>query len=203
MPTLRHGWTMGGYCTLRCFIAISLPRELKAEILGIQDRLKSAGADVSWTRQEGMHLTLKFLGEIEEKGIPKIERALDMAVDGVTTFVLSVSGMGIFPDLRSPRVVWIGLKEEGNNLIKLHKGVEEELKKIGFPSEERRFTPHITLGRIRSNRNIEKLLKLIDAEKGVDSGGVEVSDLHLIKSELKPSGAVYTELYSVMLSSGH
>ena len=187
---------------MRCFIAISLPDERKAEISGIQERMKTAGADLSWTRQEGMHLTLKFLGEVEEKRIPKIERSLDMAVDGITTFTLSVSGMGIFPDLRSPRVVWIGLKEEGNNLIKLHKGVEEELKKIGFPSEERRFTPHITLGRIRSNRNIEKLLKLIDAEKGIDTGGFEVSEIHLIKSELKPSGAVYTELYSVMLSSG-
>ena len=188
---------------MRCFVAISLPEELKASISGIQERLKTAGADVSWTRQEGMHLTLKFLGEVEEKMIPNIERALDMAVDGITTFTLSVSGMGIFPDMRRPRVVWIGLKEEGDNLIRLHKGVDEELKKTGFPSEDRRFTPHITLGRIRSNRNIEKLLKLIDAEKGVDSGSFEVSDLHLIKSELKPSGAVYTELYSVMLSSGH
>ena len=188
---------------LRCFIAISLPEELKAKISGIKEKLKSAGADVSWTRPEGMHLTLKFFGEIEDKKIPKIEKALDMAVDGITTFTLSVSGMGIFPDMRRPRVVWIGLKEEGDNLIRLHKGVDEELKKTGFPSEDRRFTPHITLGRIRSNRNIEKLLKLIDAEKGVDSGSFEVSDLHLIKSELKPSGAVYTELYSVMLSSGH
>ena len=188
---------------MRCFIAIVLPEELKAKIAGIQDRLKTAGADVSWTRQEGMHLTLKFLGEVEEKRTPEIERALDMAVDGITAFTLTVSGMGIFPDMRRPRVVWIGLKEEGDNLIRLHKGVDEELKKTGFPSEDRRFTPHITLGRIRSNRNIEKLLKLIDVEKGVDSGSFEVSDLHLIKSELKPSGAVYTELYSVMLSSGH
>ena len=188
---------------MRCFVAISLPEELKASISGIQDRLKTAGADVSWTRQEGMHLTLKFLGEVEEKMIPEIERALDMAVDGITTFTLSVSGMGIFPDLKRPRVVWIGLKEEGDNLIRLHKGVDEELKKTGFPSEDRRFTPHITLGRIRSNRYIEKLFKLIDAEKGIDTGGFEVSEIHLIKSELKPSGAVYTELYSVMLSSGH
>ncbi len=188
---------------MRCFIAISLPEELKAKISGIQEKLKAAGADVSWTRPEGMHLTLKFFGEIEDRRIPKIEKALDTAVDGISPFTLSVSGMGIFPDMRRPRVVWIGLKEEGDNLIRLHKGVDEELKKTGFPSEDRRFTPHITLGRIRSNRNIEKLLKLIDAEKDVDSGSFDVSDLHLIKSELKPSGAVYTELYSVMLSSRH
>ncbi len=187
---------------MRCFIAISLPEELKAKISGIQEKLKAAGADVSWTRPEGMHLTLKFLGDIEEKRIPKIERVLDMAVDGISTFSLSVSGMGIFPDMRRPRVVWIGLKEEGGNLIRLQNGVEEELKKIGFPTENRRFTPHITLGRIRSNRNTEKLLRLIDNEKSADTGRFEVSEIHLIKSELKPAGAVYTKLYSAMLSTG-
>lgn len=188
---------------LRCFVAISLPDELKAKISGIQEKLKLAGADVSWTRPEGMHLTLKFFGEIEDKRIPKIEKALDMAVADVSTFSLSVSGIGTFPDMRRPRVIWIGLKEDGSNLFTLQKGVEEELKNIGFPSEDRRFSPHITLGRIRSNRNIEKLLRLIDEEKGIDTGGFDVSEIHLIKSELKPTGAVYTELYSVMLSSGH
>ncbi len=187
---------------MRCFIAISLPEELKAKISGIQEKLKAAGANVSWTRPEGMHLTLKFFGEIEDKRIPKIEKALDLAVDCISTFTLSVSGMGIFPDVRRPRVVWIGLKEEGNNLVRLHKGVEEELKKIGFPSEDRRFTPHITLGRVRSNKNMDKLLKLIEEEKSSELGSFNVSEVHLIKSELKPSGAVYTELYSVILSSG-
>ena len=187
---------------LRCFIAISLPEELKAKISGIKEKLKSAGADVSWTRPEGMHLTLKFFGEIEDKRIPKIEKALDAVVDGISTFTLSVSGMGTFPDVRRPRVVWIGLKEEGNNLVRLHKGAEEELKKIGFPSEDRRFTPHITLGRIRSNKNIDKLLKLIEEEKTAELGSCKVSEVHLIKSELRPSGADYTELYSVILSSG-
>ena len=187
---------------MRCFIAISLPDERKAEISGIQERLKTAGADVSWTRPEGMHLTLKFLGDLEEKIISKIERSLDMAVDGITTFTLSVSGVGIFPDMRRPRVIWIGLNEDGSNLIKLHKGVGEELRKIGFPAEERRFTPHITLGRLRSNKNKDRLFELIEEEKTAELGSFKVSEVHLIKSELRPSGAIYTELYSVMLSSG-
>lgn len=184
---------------MRCFIAISLPKELKSKISGIQDKLKTAGADVSWTRQEGMHLTLKFLGETEDKRITKIKKALDMAVDDMPTFSLSVSSMGVFPDMRRPRVIWIGLNEAGTNLIRLQKGVEEEMKKIGFQSENRRFTPHITLGRIRSNKNMDKLLKLIEEERSFELGGYDVSAIHLIKSELKPSGAVYTELYSVML----
>jgi len=186
---------------LRCFIAISLPYELKAKISGIQEKLKAAGADVSWTRPEGMHLTLKFFGEIEDKRIPKIEKALDAVVDGIPTFTLSVSGMGTFPDMRRPRVIWIGLKEDGGNLLRLQKGVEEELKKTGFPSEDRRFTPHITLGRIRSNKNTDKLLRLIEEGKVEELGSFDVSEVHLIKSELKPAGAEYTELYSIILSN--
>ena len=186
---------------LRCFIAISLPEELKAKISGIQEKLKSAGADVSWTRPEGMHLTLKFFGEIEDKRIPKIEKALDAVVDGIPTFTLSVSGMGTFPDMRRPRVIWIGLKEEGGNLLRLQRGVEEELKKTGFQSEDRRFTPHITLGRIRSNKNTDKLLRLIEEGKVEELGSFDVSEVHLIKSELKPAGAEYTELYSIILSN--
>ena len=112
-----YGWVF----QLRCFIAISLPEELKAKISGIQEKLKAAGADVSWTRPEGMHLTLKFFGEIEDKRIPKIEKALDTAVDGISAFSLSVSGMGTFPDMRRPRVIWIGLKEDGGNLLRLQK----------------------------------------------------------------------------------
>ena len=186
---------------MRCFIAISLPEELKAKISGIQEKLKAAGADVSWTRPEGMHLTLKFFGEIEDKRIPKIEKALDAVVNGIPTFTLSVSGMGTFPDMRRPRVIWIGLKEDGGNLLRLQKGVEEELKKTGFPSEDRRFTPHITLGRIRSNKNTDKLLRLIEEEKVEELGSFDVSEVHLIKSELKPAGAEYTELYSIILSN--
>jgi len=186
---------------LRCFIAISLPEELKAKISGIQEKLKAAGADVSWTRPEGMHLTLKFFGEIEDKRIPKIEKALDAVVNGIPTFTLSVSGMGTFPDMRRPRVIWIGLKEDGGNLLRLQKGVEEDLKKTGFPSEDRRFTPHITLGRIRSNKNTDKLLRLIEEEKVEELGSFDVSEVHLIKSELKPAGAEYTELYSIILSN--
>jgi len=186
---------------LRCFIAISLPYELKAKISGIQEKLKAAGADVSWTRPEGMHLTLKFFGEIEDKRIPKIEKALDAVVNGIPTFTLSVSGMGTFPDMRRPRVIWIGLKEDGGNLLRLQKGVEEDLKKTGFPSEDRRFTPHITLGRIRSNKNTDKLLRLIEEEKVEELGSFDVSEVHLIKSELKPAGAEYTELYSIILSN--
>ena len=184
---------------MRCFIAVSFPEELKKGIFTIQGKFKTSGADVSWTRPEGMHLTLKFLDEVEEKRVPKIEAAINRAVSGIKPFSLNVSGMGTFPDMRRPRVVWIGFKEDGDNLVRLQKGVEDELRKIGFPSENRRLTPDITLGRVRSNKNIEKLLNLIEEEKIVELGSFEVSDVHLMMSELKPTGAVYTELYKVYI----
>ncbi len=165
----------------------------------IQGRLRASGADVSWTRPEGMHLTLKFLGEVEEKMQPEMEAALSTSVRGRGPFSLDVSGMGTFPDIRRPRVIWIGLKDHGNNLIRLQKGVEEAFDAIGFSPENRDFTPHITLGRIRSQKNVEKLLSLIEKEKDVELDGFDASCVHLVQSQLKPTGAVYTELYSAPL----
>lgn len=165
----------------------------------IQERLKPSGADVSWTRPEGMHLTLKFLGEVEEKMLPEMEDALSATVRGRSPFSLDVSGIGTFPNIRRPRVVWIGLKDHGNNLIRLQKAIEKEFNGIGFSPEDRDFTPHITLGRIRSPKNVEKLLRLVEKEKDVELNGFEVSNVHLMQSELRPAGAVYTELYSLEL----
>ncbi|MBI5039489.1 MAG: RNA 2',3'-cyclic phosphodiesterase [Nitrospirae bacterium] len=184
---------------MRCFISITLPAEIKRGMMAIQGRLRASGADVSWTRPEGMHLTLKFLGEVEEKMLPEMEAALSAAVRGRSPFSLKVSGIGTFPDLRRPRVIWIGLREHGNNLIRLQRGVEEEFNKIGFSSEGREFTPHITLGRIRSQRHVEKLLSLIEKERDVELNGFDASCVHLMQSQLRPTGAVYTERYSVEL----
>ncbi len=184
---------------MRCFIAISLPEEIKKGMMAIQDRLKASGADVSWTQPEGMHLTLKFLGEIEEKMPPQIETVLGIVVASVRPFLLDVSGMGVFPDMRRPRVVWIGIRGNDDSLIRLQGGIEKELEMIGFPAEDRRFAPHITLGRIRSPGKAEHLLTLIEEEKDMELDGFKVSDVHLIQSELRPAGAIYTKLYSVEL----
>ncbi len=188
---------------MRCFISISIPEEIKKGMTAIQDRLKKSGADVSWTKPDGMHLTLKFLGDTPgdkgENKITNIETALNIAVKGISPFTLDVSGMGVFPNIRRPRVVWIGLNENGHNLTKLQRGIERELEQAGFPAEKRIFTPHLTLGRIRSYKKIEQLLNIMEEEKDAGYGSFRVSDIHLMKSELRPEGAVYTELYLLEL----
>lgn len=184
---------------MRCFISIPFPEETRKGMLVIQDRLKTSRADVSWTRPEGMHLTLKFLGEVEEKVLPDIENALGKAVSYIKPFSLDLSGVGIFPDKRRPRVVWIGIKGDVEGLVKLQSSIEKEFEKIGFPAEKRGFTPHITLGRIRSPRDVERLLNLIEEEKDISIDGFEILNVHLMRSQLRPTGAIYTELYLVTL----
>lgn len=180
---------------MRCFISIAIPEDIKKGMSAIQDRLRKSGADVSWTKPDGMHLTLKFLGEIEEKRVAKIETALNIACAGINSFSLDLSGIGVFPDIRRPRVVWIGLNENGNSLTKMQRGIENQLEEIGFPIEKRRFTPHITLGRVRSNKNLSQLLSIMDEEKNSEIGSFSVSNIHLMKSDLRSEGAVYTELF--------
>lgn len=184
---------------MRCFISIEIPEYIKTGMSAIQDRLKKSSADISWTRPDGMHLTLKFLGEIEENRITKIETAMNSACAGINPFSLDVSGIGVFPDIRRPRVVWIGLNENGNNLTKMQRDIENQLEETGFPAEKRRFTAHITLGRVRSNRNLSQLLKIMDEEKNAEIGSFSVSNVHLMKSDLRPEGALYTELYLLEL----
>ena len=192
---------------MRCFISISIPEEIKKGLSAIQDRLKKSGADVSWTKPDGMHLTLKFLGEIPvdvlgdkgENKISDIETALNIAVAGIGPFTLDVSGIGVFPDIRRPRVVWIGLTEDGHNLTKLQRGIERELEQAGFPAEKRKFTPHLTLGRIRSYKRLEQLMNFMEEGKNAGYDNFTVSNVHLMKSDLRPEGAVYTELYLLKL----
>ncbi|MBI5194612.1 MAG: RNA 2',3'-cyclic phosphodiesterase [Nitrospirae bacterium] len=202
---------------MRCFISIAIPEDIKKKMSAIQERMKRSGADVSWTKPDGMHLTLKFLGEIEEKRVAKIETAMNIACAGITPFSLQVSGIGVFPPPppipplnkggvggvvsrgRHPRVMWIGLNENGNNLIKIQRGIEYQLEEIGFPAEKRRFSPHITLGRVRSNRNLSQLSAIMDGDRNTEIGGFSVSAVHLIKSDLRPEGALYTELYLLQL----
>jgi len=184
---------------MRCFISISIPDEIKRGVAAIQERLKTSGADVSWTRPEGMHLTLKFLGEVEEKRLPELESTLTAAVGGWCPFSVDVYGLGVFPSMRRARVVWVGLRDHGDYLSRLQRDVERLFEKIGFPSEGRGFTPHITLGRIRSPKDVEKLLDMIEEDKDVALEGFEVSCVHLMQSMLKPAGAVYRELFSAPL----
>jgi 2'-5' RNA ligase len=185
---------------MRLFIAIEIPDEIKAGLTKAQRSLKEVGVvDAGWTRPEGIHLTLKFLGEVSEANVPDIMNGLRRAAEGTGPFRLDVVGIGTFPNPRNARVVWVGLSGDIEKLSRLQAGVEEAISSIGFERDERPFTPHLTLGRIKYIRSRDKWLKALEEVKDIRLPGFDVSTVSLMKSELKPSGAVYTEMGRVEL----
>lgn len=179
---------------VRTFIAIEIPEGVKKEMAEVQRRLKDTSVDAGWTRPEGIHLTLKFLGEVPEVKVRDIINGLQRAVEGAEPFRLEVGGVGTFPSPKNARVVWVGISGDVAKLSRLQSSVEEAISGIGFERDKRAFTPHLTLGRIKNIRSRDKWLKALDELKDIRLSGFDVAAVSLMKSELKPSGAVYTEV---------
>jgi 2'-5' RNA ligase len=179
---------------IRSFIAIEIPDGFKNDVLEIQKRFKAGSVDVSWTRIDGIHLTLKFLGNVEEEKIEEIKRVLEGIAGGTRHIKIKIGGVGVFPSQKMPRVLWIGIKNEDGSLEGLYKKIDAELSKIGFEKEGRDFKPHLTLGRMRSQKGREGIIKLLGEFKDKEIGVFTASDMRLIKSDPQPQGAVYTEL---------
>jgi len=184
---------------MRLFIAIEIPESVKKELTVVQGRLRGVGVDASWTRAEGMHLTLKFLGEVSEQRVPEIMSSLRKAMEGIGPLGFSVSGVGTFPNPIKARVVWIGLAGDIDKLTRLQVAVENAMVLLGMAREERKFTPHLTLGRIKYIRSRDRWTKTLEEVKDISLPGFEATSVSLMKSELKPSGAVYTEMGRVEL----
>jgi len=181
--------------TVRAFLAVDLPREIKDEIGAVQERLKQDLEGIRWTRPEGIHLTLKFFGDIQPSRIDEIADVVAGRTTDVAPLSFSLGPMGAFPHLERPRVLWIGLDGDIKRLATLQRALEKDLDGVGFKSEKRSFTPHLTLGRARSSRGIIIGFREKIAERRVVSGGTfTASGLTLFRSELKPGGAVYTRL---------
>jgi 2'-5' RNA ligase len=178
---------------LRCFVSLSLPEKIKDNIVTLTEGLRESGADIRWTRSTNLHITLKFLGQVPELGIAGISGALGKVLDQKKSFIIKFSGLGVFPDIRRPRVVWVGI-EKPRRLLALQQEVADSLVPLGFSLEDRPFRAHLTLGRLRSRVGLGKFLKELASMEETFFGEFRVSALKLMKSELAPSGAVHTEL---------
>ena len=165
----------------------------------VQARLQESGAEANWTRPEGIHLTLKFLGEIQEESVSELTSALARAVEGRGGFHVKVAGTGVFPNEKNPRVVWIGISGELDKLMGIQIRVEEQTARLGFQQEDRKFTPHLTLGRIKHVPSRGSWMQALEGVKDITLPGFEVAAISLMKSELQRTGAVYTEIGRVEL----
>ncbi len=178
---------------MRTFIAIEVPTEVKTAVAALQDELQLAAADVAWTNSENIHLTLKFLGEIEKKFVDEIEKICAEIVAEFQPFSLGIKSTGVFPNARHPRVLWVGLDGEVETLERLQERLDERLASIGFDPEEKDFSPHLTVGRVRSNKNARELLARA-GDYSLPALSFVVQEILLMKSDLHPSGAQYAEL---------
>lgn len=185
--------------TIRIFVAVNLAPGLKETLAQVQERLKAARADVTWVRPENLHLTLKFLGQVEETRLAAVGEAVAAAARGYGSFRLVLGGLGAFPQPRAARVVWIGMSEGAQALAALQARVEGGLESLGFPREERPFTAHLTLGRVRGPRHREQLAVALTSMPTEPLGEMVLHRIELMKSDLGPGGARYSVLQSFPL----
>lgn len=185
--------------TIRTFIASALPVEIIDFASGLQNRLKRDGLSLKWVKPGNMHLTLKFLGDITPGQSRTVLDAIQIIGERHAPLALTVQGMGFFPGIRKPRVLWIGLGGETDQLGRLHAQLEDALAESGFKKENRRFSAHLTIARIGKPLNSGHLLDILQAEGRYYPIPFAVRELVLFKSDLRPRGAVYTPLGTVML----
>ena len=184
---------------IRSFLAIELPEPILRKIGEVQGDLKSTHAEVGWRNPEKIHLTLKFFGDIEESRIDPIFKSIEEPVRNTLPFSLKVRGVGAFPNLKNPRVIWIGLVDEREALTSLQKQIEAHLEKIGFQPEDRPFRPHLTLGRMKSSRGKVELVGRMERYREEEFGDFQVERVVLFKSDLRPSGPIHTPLREMKL----
>ncbi len=188
---------------VRCFIAIGLTDEVKAGLKDLQAQLKSGGqAPVKWVDPYSIHLTLKFLGDVDADKIIPITAAIEEAVRGVAPFSLRVEGLGAFPNLRRVQVVWVGVGGEVDKLAHLQQRLESSLAGLGFAPEKRRFAPHLTLARVRDRASLDEregLGELIAGTKFEPAYSFPAETVSLMKSQLTREGAIYSRISAAEL----
>lgn len=184
---------------IRSFLAIELPKLILRKIEEVQRDLRSTRADVRWVNPEKIHLTLKFFGNIEESRIDPIFKSIEEPVRNTSPFSIEVKGVGAFPQLRNPRVIWMGLVDGKEILTSFQKQIETQLEKMGFQPEDRPFHPHLTLGRMKSSRGKEELVGRMEKHREEEFGDFQVERVILFKSDLTPSGPIYTLLKELKL----
>lgn len=177
--------------TLRLFIAIEMPTEIKSQIANVISELRSAQAEVRWEQPEKLHITLKFLGETSEDLLPQIVLLLEGVAEKTSPFTIKYSGLGCFPNIHEPRIVWVGVDDITDKIQPLVASIETEMASIGLEKEIKAFHPHVTIGRMKSRKNMSTLLRTMESIT-LESQPMSITEIVLIKSELKPAGSIHT-----------
>jgi 2'-5' RNA ligase len=186
--------------SIRSFIAIDLWEQTRRQIEAFIQELRKSDAQVGWVRVEGIHLTLKFLGNVSPGSIEEIKSELARVASQTGPIRIEPAGCGAFPAIKSPRVIWIGLRGQIGPLSELARQVETALVPLGFKPEDRPFKPHLTVGRVRGRQRLQALQEILLAHRDFTAEPFDASQVVLYKSELRPDGARYSPLFKAPFS---
>src|SRR5262245_51286773 len=178
---------------LRTFLAVELPAGVRARCVELQEELAGPAGGVKWVEKENLHVTLLFLGDVSDRDVIDVCRAAAKACAGVAPFPVVVEGVGAFPNARRPRTIWAGITTGAEELVALHDALGAPLLALGcYRREERRYTPHVTLGRVKGDRPDDRLTAALEAQAEWRGGEGEVSEVLVMSSQLTPQGPVYS-----------
>jgi 2'-5' RNA ligase len=186
---------------MRLFVALDLSNEVRSAISRFYETLRVEIPLAGWARSDGIHVTLKFIGEVQNERVAQIENALS-AVNSPAPVEMNFRGAGFFPDERRPRVFWIGI-DSTPNLSEIAAQIETQLEPLGIARESREFKPHLTLARISDSRGIEKLREALRRNGPIDFGTIRTNEMHLFQSELGLGGARYTRLKTFIFAKAN
>ena len=188
---------------VRAFVAVEVPEEIRSRIAKLNESTPDHHFPIRWVRPEGIHLTLKFLGQVPCTDLPHVVEATRRGVAGLAPFSLTVQGFGVFPNFRRPRVLWVGLTGQIDALKALQESIDMEFERIGFEKEKRPFSPHVTIGRVQESASPAAILSMGEELKDVKAGNLgtwAVSGVRLMRSQIQRGGAIYSALEEFNLS---
>ncbi|MFW6173671.1 MAG: RNA 2',3'-cyclic phosphodiesterase [Elusimicrobiota bacterium] len=180
----------------RGFIAIDI--DASPNIVQFLEEIASSKADVKVVPPQNIHITLKFLGDVQEDKVDQIEQIMNDSVKPIKPFIIKLNGSGVFPNKNYIRVVWIGI-QDAENIVNIAKNIDERLSELGFKKEKRGFSAHLTVGRVKTGKNKQSLLKTIQDYEDFEFSSQQVNSIKLKKSDLTPKGPIYTTLKEVKL----
>jgi 2'-5' RNA ligase len=186
---------------IRSFIAIDLPQATREKLAAIEEQLKQSRAGVRWVKPAGIHLTLKFLGNIPPEQVDDIAATVGQLVKDEPPITLCAGGLGGFPSSRKPRVIWVGLQGEVERLANIQADLEKALEPLGFAREGRGFRPHLTIGRVKDRHRLQSLIEAMSILELPKFNSFDANEIILYKSDLRPTGAIYTKLHRMPLAA--
>jgi 2'-5' RNA ligase len=189
--------------TMRTFIGVPLPPAIRDKLVALQEQFAETGVDVKWVEPENLHVTMLFLGEVDAREVLTVCKTVEGVTATTEPFAMRVASVGCFPNPRRPRTIWAGIEKGSEKLVELHDALEVPLMEQGcYRREERAFTPHITLGRVKGESDTRSLAEAMKQQADWFAGQMAVNEIQVLSSELKKDGPVYTVMSRARLVGG-